>query len=360
MPDVFDIAARHRREVLERDTAAIKRLVLAYGQVYQRIQIQLDSLLVQMVAAKESGQEISAAWLFQEQRLLLLERLVEQQINDFARISGAAIEDEQRYLAILGEQHTRELIMLGLSPLPAGATVAFSYLPREALDSLVGFLSDGSPLSDLLSELGTDASKSVRTALIQAVGTGMGPRETAREIRTALGGNLTRALTISRQETLRAYREASYQSAQRNSDVMRGWIWQSALGRRVCPLCIAKHGSFHKPDERLNSHIACRCTQVWITKSWAELGFPGVEDTSVQRGDITPGADWFDGLKPSTQRAILGNAKYAAWQSGAITLDDLVAEMHSRQWGDGLRERSLTEIVGQEEALRWRREARTG
>lgn len=357
MTSIFDIAEQHRRQVAARERESVRRMVSAYGQVYVRVQDRLAVIQSQIDAAQAAGETVSQAWLFQESRLQLLERLVENEVSTFARFAGGAIHDEQRYLAQLGQEHVRELIMFGLDPLPPGATVAFSYLPTTAIESLVGFLSDGSPLSTLLDELGPDASKAVRSTLIQAVGTGIGPRQTARMLREALGGNLTRALVISRNESLRALREASYQTAQRNADITKGWIWHAQLGPRTCGVCISNHGSFHKPDERLSSHIQCRCSQAFVSKSWSELGFSGIEDTSLRPGDVEPGADWFARQSAETQVKTLGPAKARAYQDGAIALDDLVGKTRSRVWGPGLRERSLREILGEDEALRWRREA---
>lgn len=362
MTSIFDIAEQHRRQVAARERESVRRMISAYGQVYGRVQDRLAVIQSAIQAAQDVGEEVNASWLFQEQRLQLLERLVENEVSTFARFAGGAIEDEQRYLAQLGQEHVREMVLFGLDPLPQGATVAFSYLPTTALESLVGFLSDGSPLSSLLDELGPDASKAVRSALLQAVGTGIGPRQTARMIREALGGNLTRALTIARTEQLRALRESSHLSAARNSDITKNWVWHASMSPRTCMACISQHGTVHPISERMASHVNCRCSAVYQSVSWASLGFSGIEDTSVQAGDIKRGSEWFSRQDASTQERMMGQAKFAAWEAGALRRDlsDLVGVKRSRLWGNSVFERSLKDILGEDEALRWRREARVG
>ena len=65
-----------------------------------------------------------------------------------------------------------ELALAGLGVPPPGVTVTWARLPREAVTDLVGFLQDGSPLRDLLDELGSEASRAVRDALVAGVATG--------------------------------------------------------------------------------------------------------------------------------------------------------------------------------------------
>ena len=79
-----------------------------------------------------------------------------------------------------------------------------------------------------------------------------------------LAGNLTRALRISRTETLRAYREATHRTYQQNSDVIEGWYWLASLSSsgRTCAARIALHGTFHANDERMKTQVNCRCAQL--------------------------------------------------------------------------------------------------
>src|SRR5512142_3157 len=67
----------------------------------------------------------------------------------------------------------------------------------------------GTPLADLLAELGPEASKAVRDVLITGLALGEGPRRIGARMRSAFAGNLYRAQSVARTEILRAYREAA-------------------------------------------------------------------------------------------------------------------------------------------------------
>jgi hypothetical protein len=73
------------------------------------------------------------------------------------------------------------------------------------------------------------------------------------------------------------------------------------------------------------------------TKSWADLGFPGVPDT---RPEIRGGEEVFGALSEEDQRFVLGPSKFLLWQAGSISLDDLVTETFSPVYGRGMRETS--------------------
>src|SRR5262249_42888551 len=131
-----------------------------------------------------------------------------------------------------------------------------------------------------------------------------------------------------RTETIRAYREASHQSFQKNSDILEGWIWLSALNSRTCRACIALHGTFHELGERLKGHVQCRCTQVPAVKG-VDLG-------------IEKGTEWFRKQPSSIQREILDEkSEYEAYKSGRLKLEDFVGLRRSAQWGDSYQALSL-------------------
>ena len=252
----------------------------------------------------------------------------------------------------LGQTHAEELALDGLGELLPGISVSFAQVSHGALQDLVGFLADGSLLPGLLDELGPEASVSIRKALIAGVATGQNPRVIARQIRQALGGNLVRALTIARTEVLRSYRESSRRSYQANRDVVKGWIWHSALGRRTCAACWAMHGTFHRLDERLDDHPRGRCAMVPVTKTWEELGFKGISEAPPQ---IEKGVDLFQKLTDAEKETILGKAGFQAYKAGVVKLEDFVGRRLSRRWGTMRYARSLRDILWPKEARKWQR-----
>ncbi len=263
-------------------------------------------------------------------------------VDDFARFAEAQIVAEQHEAAQAAQEHAEQLMRASLGAPPPGVTVTFARLPASAVQDLVGTLQDGSPLRDLLDELGPEASKQVRQALIAGVATGQHPTVIARQVREALGGNLVRALTIARTEVLRSYREATRQVYQANADVVAGWYWHAALGKRTCLYCVSKHGSFHSSNERLESHPNCRCTMVPATKSWSELGFRDIPETRVQ---VEPGRHWFDRQPYDVKTAIMHPAAYEAYRTG-WPWRELIRERHDPRWGRSGGPASLRDALG--------------
>jgi len=45
------------------------------------------------------------------------------------------------------------------------------------------------------------------------------------------------------------------------------------------------------------------------------------------------------------QRQILGDAKYEAWSNGDFDLEDIVGKSYDTDWGHGIYEKSLKQLV---------------
>ena len=226
--------------------------------------------------------------------------------------------------------------------LPRGVEVMWNYLPHDAVEDIVGFTHDGTPLRELLDALGVEVGEGVRKSLILGVASGLNARQTARLIRQKFGMGLARSLRIARTETMRAYRETTWRNYQENDDIVKGWIWQAHLGTRTCPACIAMHGTKHQLDERLDDHPNGRCVMIPLIHTWRDLGF----DVPEPSQEYEAGADWFAKQDEETQRKILGDARFSLWQSGTVTLQDFVSRKRSARWGTTRYAKSATAVVG--------------
>ncbi len=324
-------AAAFRAALLRRDEAALKRLMAAYQPASTRMQARVAALTAQIAKAEADGTPVRPSWLVERGRLETLQRQIVGEWARFADEAEAVITDAQRaaVTAAHTEAHQLTLAALHAGGVTTGADVV--RLPVAAMHDLIGVLGDGSPLRSLLDRLGQQAAQDVGAALTHAVTVGRNPRQTARDIRDALGGDLTRALTIARTEQMRAYRSASLRNYQANSDILRGWRWLASPSRRTCPVCLAMDGTEHGLDEPFASHIRCRCTPV-----------PVLRDAPAVDPDTT-GAAWFARQPADVQRAMLGPGKHALYQQGKLTLADLVGVKEDARWG---RSRYLKSLGG--------------
>lgn len=336
---IYEIAENHRAALLKQERQAAGEMVHAYGSVWQRIRRELDDLLAAIADARRAGEDVTNGWLFRRDRLQSLLRQVEAELHRFTAFADPLIVGQQRAAIEAALLHTERQVRTLANR--ANLSVAWTRLPTAAIEDLVGFTADGSPLRRLLDTLGGEASAGVRDALIQGVALGQNPTQIARTVRTALGGSLARALTISRTEVLRAYREATLRSYQANDDVVDGWIWNCACQPRSCAACWAMHGSWHPLTERLNDHPNGRCSMLPSVKPVAGM---------AEQWRPESGPAQFKRLTPEQQDHILGKAAGAAYRAGAFKLEDVAGESFSPAWGSMIRVKSLRELVGKEEA----------
>lgn len=340
--DLKRLIDQFRQELLRQDRAAASRMVRAYGTAWQSIQDEISRLHTEY--NRSGGQDTSAAWFAQYNRLSSLRLQVEAQLLRFTRQMEGEILNGQREAIRSALMHSEQLTGAALGPSPPGAPevgAIFNQLPIAAFENLIGILQDGSPLRDLLNALPGEGAQIVTDGLIQGLALGMGAREIARNIREGLGGNLARALRIARMEILRPYREATHQSYRANSDIVEKWIWRSARNERTCAMCWAMDGTEHDLEDQIDDHIAGRCFAVPKTKTWAELGFSGIEEAKFRQDT---GIEAFGKLPEATKYKILGPAKYAAMRDGRIKLDDLIGRRYDPRWGWMRYEKSLREL----------------
>ena len=327
--------AAQRREALRVEREAQRRLTEAYKAILARLQGDLDALTTRVAAAEAAGETVGASWLGRDSRYRALIAQTEAEIGRYSRNAETTIANGQRQAATAALGTSEAVMAAALGTPPPGVVATFNRLPTGAIEELVGNLGDGRPLSGLLDGLGAEASKAGRAALIEALGKGLSPRQLAIKFRVGTNESAVSALRISRQEINRAYRDASLANYRANGDVVTGWRWLCAGGKRTCGLCYAMSGKEFKLDQPFASHPQCRCT---VTPVCREI--PGYQSPS----DPADGPTVFGRLSEEDQRAILGPGKYGLFKSGDMSLDDLVQGTRSAAWGPGRRERTLAEV----------------
>lgn len=354
MSTIDQINQEFRKQLLAKERSFASQMVREYGEAWKVTRARIEELATQYYTASVAGKKPSISWLYELERLQTLQAQTEAEIAKFAQYAIDAILVEQRE-AIITAQRNSEI--LTRASFPRGVNVSFNRLPKSVFENLIGFLQDGSPLSSLLDKLPGEAGKAVADGLKNGLLLGWNPKKTADAIRESLGGNLARALRISRTETLRSYREATRQTYQANNNILQGWRWSSARNERTCAMCWALDGSIHPLDEPMEEHVCGRCSQIPVSKSWKELGF---DIDEIELGQPGTGIEAFGKLSNTVQTNILGPAKYAAWKEEKFTLSDLVGRKTNLDWGATLYEKSLKELIGEKEAKSYTRLALMG
>lgn len=248
-------------------------------------------------------------------------------LDTLAQQAGGTIADDAARALGLGVDG--ELAMIA-AQLPPGRGVVRVDAPqiaamlRRTTEQITAFTA---PISGE-----TDAA--IRAELARGMIVGDNPREAARRMMAAtegrFTGGLTRALTISRTEMLDALRTAQHAADQANTGTLAGWTWGCHLDARTCPACLGMHGTeWAITDPGPEGHQNCRCARIPRTKTWAELGFPGIEEPDLAFDDA--GA-WFDGLTDQQQRQMLGKRGYEQWQAGNFPMDQWAVRRENENW----------------------------
>lgn len=190
----------------------------------------------------------------------------------------------------------------------------------------------------------------MRAELIRGITVGDNPNTVARRVMTrtegAFNGGLARAARIARTEMLDAHRTADLATAQANRSMIAAKVWICTFDARTCGSCLGQHGTEWPVDEfGPADHQQGRCVFVDRTKTWAELGFTGIEDDEPDRGAQRD--DWFDNLTPRSQDAVLGKAKADLLRNGDITWADLSKRIDNDAWRPSYVETPLKGLLPQ-------------
>ncbi len=326
---VLAVIEEFRKLLLAQDASTMEELARRWLQVERRLEAQFRALTLEIADLRAKGQPVTRAKLYEMERYRNLLAQALDETRRYQRWAEGRIADGQREMAKLGIKSSEALIRE--SYLEAGKAVArFDLLPVEAVESMIGFAGNGSPLFDLLFKSYPDTIDRLTETLVQATAQGQNPRRTAALMAEAMSGNLQRALVISRTEQVRAFRHAATM-AMKESGVVEGWIWRSARQPRTCMACIVMDGTEHGLDEELDDHPNGRCFKQPKIK-----GLTPVETQSS--------AAWFELQTEEVQRAMMGDKAYEAWKSGAFKLSQLASRKESSEWGTHIHVASLEDL----------------
>ena len=337
--DVYRLAYEYKRLLAGREVRAMARMARQWIGVQDRLTDAISKLAAEF-AKLESP---STAKLFQMQRY---QELVMQVRSEVARYNNwllPAIENEQRAMGLLAQRHA--LAELG----QWGVNVGFNLLDAGAVEAMVGFTGSGAPLANLLQQAWPTIVGRLTRVLVDGTALGWNPRKTAKAITRQVGMDLTRSMRIARTEQLRAWRQSSIQGYRDQGSLIKGYRRHADKDTRTCIACLLEDGTLYDTEDDFTDHVQGRCAVIPVTRSWAELGFPDIEDTNVE---WEPGQDWFLRQDEATQRSIMGDPVHDAWRGGQIALEDTKTLHRSQVWGDSWGASSLKGALAQADARR--------
>lgn len=315
-----------KADLLRDERTQMREMARRWLAVERRLDGNLAALAERMAAVQRDGGTITNGMLYGEERYRALIGQLTQELDKYSDYAERTIEQRQRQLATLGINHAESSIRV------QGVGVGFNRLPIEAVQNMVGLAGNRSPLRSLLVASWPDGVEGLTQALINGVALGWNPRKVAREMARGSARSLDRMMVIARTEQLRVYREANMQSYIA-SGVVESYMRLATHDARVCPMCLLLEGTIYPLNVMMPTHPQCRCTLV--------PNVAGIPSPKWQKGET-----WLKEQPAATQRSILGNGRYDAWQAGKFDLMDIVQIVPNPIWGDTLRSRPLQELIG--------------
>lgn len=317
-----------RAQLLREYSATARRLQVAYRRTLAPLQTQLSALTGEMAALDA----LTVARVRRLQAYADLLARMETDLNGFAQVA----RNEAGLLADSALQHgtngAREMTLAQTGVLRDRVARAWTQPSADALQRFVGYV-DSPAFRQRAAAFGANAAQQFSDTALALVAQGKGPTAIAQALNVWFQFPLAWANQTMRTAQLQSYRAANILSYRANAQVVRGWVWQAALGDpRTCPHCVSQHGTQHPLDEELISHHQCRCTPlpVVVGTTWADTMETGVQ--------------WFERQPEPTQRTILGPGLYDAWRQGRVSLDNLSSDYHSDVYGRMARTATLKEL----------------
>lgn len=307
---------RARLIAMDRQASAV--LSESFSGVLGALEPRINALDAAIAERIASGEPVSQAWLFQQERYRILQRETRTLMTQYGAITETVTTAAQQAAvrASLVEAGRELLAVSGGSDI-ATLAAGWAAIPEQSVINMVGALQASTPLGQLFQSFGPDAVRDVNRALVQGLALGLGPRETARSVRSALNITRARAETIVRTEVMRASRQ-SLAAAFEDSGVVTALRWSAALSTRSCGYCLSQHGRTFPVGTVMQTHPNCRC-------SWS----PVVADSD----EWESGSSWLARQSIPTQQSILGIAAQAALSAGEVVLEDFAVTGFSQVWG---------------------------
>jgi hypothetical protein len=306
------------------DGEVLERLARAYAAGYSRLDPLVLSLTEQIEALTASGKLTPDAIKKSAAYRNLIRAMIDE-LDDYSAYMRTEISVAVTESANAGKLAGNTLLLAAIA---GSLGVEVTDLPKETilrsndrtLEFLAKYLDKGGPLFAKINALSNYHAEQISQKILEMVGQGMNPQVIGRWITDAYGMPLTDSLRMMRTAQLYSYRQASAATQLDNADVLQGGVWCAELDDRVCMSCVALHGTEWPVGAIADDHHNGRCAILpWVK------GEPNpIEQT---------GADWFREQDEATQKSMMGEGKYQAWQDGKFELDKLSRKYEDEVFG---------------------------
>lgn len=331
-PEVIRMLREHRLALIAREQEQTERMAREWFKIEQSLKDEMTLLALQIQEEMAKGSIITEQLLRRMDRYQKLNAQMKSQILSYAKeFAVPDIEKEQMEYGTMAIKAAAQAIKLSL-----GTGFQFDRLPKDAVETYVGLLGDGTPLYRLLKEAYPQSLDGVVRSILEGASKGLSPVTMANNMADEFGIGLERITLIARTEQLRVNRLVS--SEQYRASGLDGHMRRVATkDDAVCMACLASDGEYIPLDKELDDHPRGRCVAVFQIK-----GLPTI--------DWEKGPTWFERQDEDLQREMMGDKKYELWKAGAFDLADMRRTTHNETWGDSPRVATIDELLNGRDA----------
>lgn len=239
------IEREFEKKLIAQDSETMALLTQKYTELIAPLEKQIQELVNVKIKTPDQIRRLEVYQQFLKD--------LETQMRKYNIYADGLITAKQGVYIQLGLESSQRVISL--------AGVSFQKLNPGALKWMMGTSINGGRLFELLEKSYPESVGRITNTLIESVAIGRNPRQTARLIQQDMAGNLSRALRISRTETIQAYRESS-RVQMKESGLVEEWEWLSEDD--ACDFCLVNNGKRFPVEEPFETHPNCRCVNLPI------------------------------------------------------------------------------------------------
>lgn len=306
--EIVLLIERQKALLLAKDATLARSLARQWMEVIDA----LEAELLKTATAFEGEALVTEAMILRNSHF---QKLLWQARAEYAKYADGmdeAVTEAQKKMLALGVADATGVIEFAVDG------IVFDRLNVRAIEALLGFSADGSPLRDLLMKGYGDAVNGIVRELLAGLAKGLNPRDIAEAMADGFGVGLDRALRIARTEVMRAYRLGSLEQY-RQSGVVTQYMRLAKKDATTCLGCLFTDGEVFDSADEFSEHPNGRCVVVPVVRGAA---LPVFET----------GTDWFMKQPVATQLEMLGQERFDAWQNGAA-LRDMSSFVSDPVWG---------------------------